>query len=53
MFTNHDGGEIDGGNITNNSNNLTWNRPEISWYLGDQLVAESDKYSFYRAIQVN
>ena len=30
-----------------------WNRPEISWYLGSQLLAESEKYSFYRAIMVS
>ena len=26
-------------------------RPEIAWYLGEQLITESDKYTFYRAIQ--
>jgi len=26
-------------------------RPEISWSLGDTVIQESDKYTFYRAIQ--
>ena len=39
-------------NITESSNWSIINRPEIAWYLGTQLLAESEKYSFYRAIQV-
>ena len=26
-------------------------KPEIAWYLGEQLITESDKYTFYRTIQ--
>ena len=25
-------------------------KPEIAWYLGEQLIAESDKYKFFRTI---
>lgn len=26
-------------------------RPEICWYLGDQMIEQCEKYSIYRAIQ--